>query len=146
MFDGQWGSLDHALASASLSAQVTGTAEYHINADEPSVLDYNTEFKSTGQQTSLYAADEFRVSDHDPVVVGLNLETASAAPVAFGAFGRRSAQNQPTPQDTRSWCPISPWAARATASTHSGAGYVDGGRLYGDDSGGHVPQGDGWRL
>ena len=87
VFDGQWGSLDHALASASLSAQVTGTAEYHINADEPSVLDYNTEFKSADQQTSLYAADEFRVSDHDPVVVGLNLETASAAPVAFGAFG-----------------------------------------------------------
>jgi predicted extracellular nuclease len=72
-FDGQWGYLDHALASASLLSQVTGVAEYHINADEPSVLDYNADFKTAGQQASLYAADEFRVSDHDPIVVGLNL-------------------------------------------------------------------------
>ena len=28
--------------------QVTGVAEWHINADEPSVLDYNTDFKSAG--------------------------------------------------------------------------------------------------
>ena len=27
-------------------SQVTGVAEYHINADEPSVLDYNTDFKT----------------------------------------------------------------------------------------------------
>ena len=47
-------------------------AEWHINADEPSVLDYNDDFKSVGQISSLYAADEFRVSDHDPVVVGLS--------------------------------------------------------------------------
>ena len=29
----------------SLVAQVTGVTEWHINADEPSVIDYNTEFK-----------------------------------------------------------------------------------------------------
>ena len=46
VFDGQWGYLDHALASASLVGQVKGTGEYHINADEPSVLDYNTDFKT----------------------------------------------------------------------------------------------------
>ena len=45
--------------------------DYHINADEPSVLDYNVEFKSAGQVTSLYAPDQFRISDHDPVVIGL---------------------------------------------------------------------------
>lgn len=73
VFDGQWGYLDHALASASLAAKVTGIGDYHINADEPGVLDYNTNFKSTGQITSLYAADEFRMSDHDTVVVGLNI-------------------------------------------------------------------------
>ena len=72
-FDGQWGYLDHALASASLDSQVAGVADYHINADEPTALDYNTEFKTAGQQASLYAADEFRVSDHDVVVVGLAL-------------------------------------------------------------------------
>ncbi len=73
VFDGQWGYLDYALASASLVSQVGGATDYHINADEPSVLDYNTNFKSPSQLTSLYAADEFRTSDHDPVLVGLKL-------------------------------------------------------------------------
>ncbi|MEZ5285047.1 MAG: ExeM/NucH family extracellular endonuclease [Vicinamibacterales bacterium] len=79
VFDGQWGYLDHALASASLGPQVSGVTESHINADEPSVLDYNTNFKSAGQVESLYAPDRYRVSDHDPVVVGLDL-----APVRSG--------------------------------------------------------------
>jgi predicted extracellular nuclease len=74
VFDGQWGYLDHALGSPSLSAQVRGVAEWHINADEPGVLDYNTNFKSIGQIVSLYAADAYRSSDHDPVVVGLDLD------------------------------------------------------------------------
>lgn len=73
VFDGQWGYLDHAMASPSLLSQVAGVAEWHVNADEPSVLDYNTNFKSAGQIVSLYAPDQFRVSDHDPVIVGLNL-------------------------------------------------------------------------
>ncbi len=71
VFDGQWGYLDHALGSASIVLQVSGVADYHIDSDEPSVLDYNTEFKSAGQLVSLYAADQFRISDHDPVVIGL---------------------------------------------------------------------------
>jgi hypothetical protein len=37
------------------------------------VLDYNTEFKTPNLVTSLFAADPFRVSDHDPIIVGLNL-------------------------------------------------------------------------
>src|SRR4029450_3317201 len=74
VFDGQWGYLDYALASPSLAAQVTGTAEYHINADEVPVLDYNTDFKSPGQIVSLFAPDQFRTSDHDPVVAGLHLD------------------------------------------------------------------------
>ena len=73
VFDGQWGYLDHALASSSLAAQVADVLEWHINADEPSVLDYNTDFKTANLQTSLYAPDAFRTSDHDPIIVGLNL-------------------------------------------------------------------------
>jgi uncharacterized protein len=72
VFDGQWGYLDHALASASMVGQVTGVGDYHINSDEPSVLDYLEDFKSAGQLVGLYAPDQFRVSDHDPVVIGLN--------------------------------------------------------------------------
>lgn len=73
VFDGQWGYLDHALGSPSIVSQVTGVGDFHINADEPSVLDYNTDFKSAGQIISLYAPDMYRVSDHDPVVIGLRL-------------------------------------------------------------------------
>ena len=77
VFDGQVGALDHALGNSTLASQVTGAIEWHINADEPSILDYNTEFKSAGQVISLYSADPFRTSDHDPVLVGLNLNSAS---------------------------------------------------------------------
>ncbi|MBD3783472.1 MAG: ExeM/NucH family extracellular endonuclease [Micrococcales bacterium] len=72
VFDGQWGYLDQALGSASLVGQVTGVGDVHINSDEPSVLDYNTNFKSPAQVSSLYAPDAYRVSDHDPVMVGLS--------------------------------------------------------------------------
>ena len=79
VFDGFVGALDHALRSGSLQTQVAGADKYHINADEPSVLDYNTEFKSAGQITSLYAPDQYRSSDHDPVIVGLNLTPSLSA-------------------------------------------------------------------
>ena len=72
VFDGQWGYLDHALSSHTLTPQVVSVTDWHINADEPSVLDYNTNFKSVGQITSLYAPDEFRIADHDPVLIDLN--------------------------------------------------------------------------
>lgn len=73
VFNGQAGYLDHALASGTLATQVTGAKEWHINADEPRALDYNTEFKSLGQISNLYNADPFRSSDHDPVIIGLDL-------------------------------------------------------------------------
>jgi len=73
VFNGQWGVLDHALASAALLPRVTGAAAWHINADEPPVLDFGTAFRSTEQQRSLYAPGPFRSSDHDPVVVGVRL-------------------------------------------------------------------------
>lgn len=73
VFDGNAGTLDYVLASPSLSPRVTGAAHWRINADEASVLDYNVEFKSAGQQAALYAPNAFRSSDHDPLVVGLAL-------------------------------------------------------------------------
>ena len=67
------GYLDHALANESLTAQVKGATIWHLNADEPRVLDYNEEHKSVGQVSSLYSKDAHRSSDHDPVTVGLEL-------------------------------------------------------------------------
>ncbi len=71
VFDGQFGYLDHALSNSSLTPQVTGAADWHINADEPDVLDYDTSFKPAAQD-ALYEPNAYRSSDHDPVVVGLD--------------------------------------------------------------------------
>ena len=73
VFFGQAGYLDHGLANPSMLPQVTGATVWHINADEPNVLNYNEEFKSPGQIISLYDVGPHRASDHDPVIIGLNL-------------------------------------------------------------------------
>ncbi len=73
VFDGQAGYLDHALSGASLTPQVKGVAEWHINADEPDVVDYDTSFKGPAQD-ALYEPNGFRSSDHDPILVGLDLK------------------------------------------------------------------------
>ncbi|MBA9004123.1 ExeM/NucH family extracellular endonuclease [Thermomonospora cellulosilytica] len=69
VFDGQSGELDHVLAGRSLARRVTGATIWHINADEPLILDYNTEYNPP----SLYKPDAYRSSDHDPVLIGLRL-------------------------------------------------------------------------
>ena len=66
-FRGQSGSMDHAMATKSLAADITGVATWHINSDEPRFLDYNQEFNPK----ALYQADPFRSSDHDPVIIGI---------------------------------------------------------------------------
>ncbi|QMV75451.1 ExeM/NucH family extracellular endonuclease [Comamonas piscis] len=79
-FQTLWGSLDHVLVSSALSSQVGKVVKWQINAEEPPVLDYNTNFKSAGQVTSFYASDAYRSSDHNPIVLGLNLEGAPVDP------------------------------------------------------------------
>ncbi|HEX5682731.1 MAG TPA: ExeM/NucH family extracellular endonuclease [Ideonella sp.] len=76
VFDGAAGRLDHALASATMATQLTDAIEWHINADEPVVIDYNTEFKKplcANCGPDYYSPTPFRSSDHDPVVTGLYL-------------------------------------------------------------------------
>ncbi|MEE4204419.1 MAG: ExeM/NucH family extracellular endonuclease [Halieaceae bacterium] len=78
VYAGQVGYLDHALASPSLMASggVTGAAVWHINADEPDLLDYTTRFKRPAQD-ALYSPDPYRSSDHDPVLIGIDLHRVS---------------------------------------------------------------------
>jgi predicted extracellular nuclease len=73
VFGGTSGYLDHALASSALDPQVTGVTEWHNNADEPEAIDYN--IGDTGDDP--YVRNAFRASDHDPVVVSLNLAGTS---------------------------------------------------------------------
>lgn len=82
VFDGQLGYLDHALSNSTLTPQVAGVAEWHINADEIPLFDYNDDVKDAGESAfeeesdvyPLYEANAYRTSDHDPVIIGLNLD------------------------------------------------------------------------
>ncbi len=85
VFDGQIGYLDYGMANPSLMAQVTGTTVWHINADEPDLIDYDTSFKKDAQD-AIYAPDAYRSSDHDPVIVGLNLD--QTAPDVHAEFDK----------------------------------------------------------
>ncbi len=71
--DGLSAASDRALASLALLPQVTGTVQWHSNADEPPALDYNMEDRSTSQLTALYDTGPYRSAGHDPVLVGLSL-------------------------------------------------------------------------
>ena len=72
VFDGQLGTLDHALATRSLLNWVKGLTIFHINVDEPDIFDYDMSFKQPAQD-ALFEALPYRVSDHDPVIVGITL-------------------------------------------------------------------------
>jgi len=84
VFGGESGYLDHALASTSLASQVAGVTEWHNNADEPEAIDYNIE---TGGQDP-YQANPYRASDHDPVVVSLNLAPSYVDVTASATIAR----------------------------------------------------------
>lgn len=67
LYDGQFGSLDYVLAKQ--GTNVHGAAPWHVNSDEPDLIDYNLDY---GRDVSLFDGTvPFRYSDHDPVFVTL---------------------------------------------------------------------------
>ena len=72
VYQGEVGSLDHAFATQSLSANVTSVNVWHINADEPRMIDYNEEFNPP----AFYDTSPFRCSDHDPVIIALDFSVS----------------------------------------------------------------------
>lgn len=84
LFGGQIGSLDHALVTSSLLNQVAGATKWNVNAFEPLALDYNDDFRDATESAvnpplndpTLYQPDAYRSSDHDPVLVGLELTSS----------------------------------------------------------------------
>lgn len=89
VFDGQAGYLDHALANLALEAQVTGVTDWHLNADEPDIFDYNDAVADLGESSTerrgvdlTDTGSPFRTADHDPVIVGLSLTQPNTAPLA----------------------------------------------------------------
>ncbi|MCA8377951.1 ExeM/NucH family extracellular endonuclease [Burkholderia cenocepacia] len=73
VYNGEAGYLDHALATLPLASHVKAVHEWHINADEPLALQYTLAYKSAEQQKTFYAADAYRSSDHDPVLIDIAL-------------------------------------------------------------------------
>ncbi len=88
VFDGQTGTLDYAMASSSLLDQVTGVTEWHINADEPDAIDYNLDF---GRNAGIFDGSvPARVSDHDPIIIGLNLSSVAEHILVSGTVNRET--------------------------------------------------------
>jgi predicted extracellular nuclease len=67
VFDDMSGSLDHAFATAELTEKVTGFAHWNINSVESFAYQYEGD-------PALYAPHPYRSSDHDPLVLGIDLE------------------------------------------------------------------------
>ncbi|MCW2578511.1 MAG: Endonuclease/exonuclease/phosphatase [Blastococcus sp.] len=66
VFDDMSGSLDHAMSTDSLTGKVTDLTHWNINSVESFAYQY------TGDP-ELYAPHQYRSSDHDPLILGLDL-------------------------------------------------------------------------
>lgn len=71
VYDGQTGYLDHAMANHAMADSIVDVNIWHINADEPDLIDYDMSYKLPAQDL-LYAPDAYRSSDHDPVIVTIS--------------------------------------------------------------------------
>lgn len=69
VFDGEAGLLDHILSTPNLNSQIQDISIWHINTDEATLYDYDEDYNPDG----FYSIDPFRSSDHDPIIISLNL-------------------------------------------------------------------------
>jgi predicted extracellular nuclease/phosphodiesterase/alkaline phosphatase D-like protein len=79
------GALDHMLISPSLVPQATTALDWSINAAEGAFRDYNLDTNSNGNAPvrDFFAPDPFRTSDHDPLLLDLDLGRAVPKGLAF---------------------------------------------------------------
>lgn len=73
VFRGSAGSLDHVLLSADLLPELAGFGIWQINADELVEFDYRLAGRSRDARR-LFQAEPYRSSDHDPLLLGLDLQ------------------------------------------------------------------------
>ncbi|WIK82185.1 ExeM/NucH family extracellular endonuclease [Micrococcus lylae] len=69
-YGGAVGSLDHVFASPAADATVTGQDIWMINANESVAFEYS---RHNYTAEDLYRADQWRSSDHNPILVGMAL-------------------------------------------------------------------------
>ena len=80
-FSDEIGSLDHILISPSLKDRVIDATDWHVNAAETGLYDYQNRFKGTIDGTGthkFYKEDIYRASDHDPALITLNYKPGDA--------------------------------------------------------------------
>ena len=65
MYGGMASYIDHAISNGTMYRQITGMSGFHINSDEDDRYNYQRSSDET----------MFRCSDHDPVLVGLKLDS-----------------------------------------------------------------------
>ncbi|WP_194755417.1 ExeM/NucH family extracellular endonuclease [Aliidiomarina indica] len=98
-FMGQAGSLDHAYANNAFAQYVVDARAWHINSDETPAFNYEERLPSSSwfKPASFYNADPYRSSDHDPLIIELNL-----LPTCAPGIGNRPAHPRgkqlPVPQ------------------------------------------------
>ena len=77
-FSGLSGSLDHVLLNPAALGRATGADVWEINAEESIALEYS---RYNYHGSLFHAADPYRSSDHDPVLVGLAAGDGNEGPV-----------------------------------------------------------------
>ncbi len=75
-FDGLAGSLDHVLASPAAAQWSPGRDVWQINAEESVGFEYS---RYNYNATLLYQPNQFRASDHNPELVGLDVPFSQGA-------------------------------------------------------------------
>ena len=89
LFAGQVGSLDQAVVSPALAPAITGIGKWNINSLEPDYLSYKDAVDDGGSDVvnkwaATYTGNQWRSSDHDAVIVGIEL--SQALPVNLLSF------------------------------------------------------------
>jgi hypothetical protein len=82
-YNDEVGSLDHILISPSLKTHVIDATDWHINAAESSLFDYNNKHKGDLPKYR----DQYRASDHDPAVLELKMGGSISGVLLISLFG-----------------------------------------------------------
>lgn len=79
-YNDEVGSLDHLLITGALEDRLVDAVDWHINAPESSLYDYNHKYKGgdTNEPNPFYAETAYRSSDHDPALVSLGYKYGEA--------------------------------------------------------------------
>jgi hypothetical protein len=114
------GTLDYVFVNQQLSTKVLGAKVWHVNEDEPDVLDYNLDYRRNPNYFD--GQSPARSSDHSPVLMGLDLSITTAAPSAAPSalkttkptVGRIQPSKQPVAaKATKMPVPLKPTKAKA---------------------------------